>query len=180
MMHFSTVLNGLEQQVIDLFSATFAASEGAGEGAIIGGLVRRLLAGTAPRDIRPFLAEEGGAVIGAAIFTRLTYAGDPRTVFLLSPMAVATERQGGGIGQALLRHALAGLRAEGVDVVMTYGDPAFYGRVGFRPLDVADAPAPHPLSQPEGWVGQSLSDAEMTPLRGRPACVAALDDPGFW
>ncbi|SIO32335.1 Acetyltransferase (GNAT) domain-containing protein [Rhodovulum sp. ES.010] len=152
-MEFSTGFQGREQKVVDLFRATFTASEGAAEGALIGGLVRRQMSDTAPEDIRVFTAWENGALIGGAVFTRLTYAHDPRTVFVLSPMAVATDRQGEGIGQALLRHALADLRMQGVDVAITYGAPAFYGRVGFLPPSDTTAPttdhgprplAPHP------------------------------------
>lgn len=179
-MQFSTEVNGRERDLIDLFTATFAASEGAEEGALIGGLVRDQLAGTAPDDIRVFLAEANGALIAGAVFTRLTYAGDPRAVFLLAPMAVAPDRQGQGIGQALLRHALASLRAKGVDVAMTYGDPAFYGKVGFGPMSRTTAPAPLALRHPEGWIGQSLTGTDPRPLLGPCTCVSALDDPTFW
>jgi predicted N-acetyltransferase YhbS len=179
-MEFSKNFQGCEQEIADLFAATFAASEGAEEGALIGGLVRNLLSGTAEPDLFVFTALEGTTIVGAAIFTRLTYARDPRRVFILSPMAVATDRQGEGIGQSLLIHALAALREAGVDVAMTYGDPAFYGKVGFMPMTEAAAPAPLPLSHPEGWMGQSLTGAEMTPLQGPCTCVAALNDPAFW
>ena len=179
-MEFSNIVEGSEQEIVDLFTATFTASEGAEEGALIGGLVRELLGNTAPGDIRVFTAREEDRPAGAAVFTRLRYDGDTRTVFLLSPMAVATDRQGEGVGQALLRHALAALREEGVDVAMTYGDPAFYGRVGFKPVSEDTAPPPQPLSQPEGWIGQSLTGPELTPLGGRCTCVAALNDPAFW
>lgn len=179
-MKFSNVSDGAEQAVIDLFTATFAASEGAAEGAMIGGLVARQLAETPPDDIRVFTAWDGATPVGGAVFTRLAYPDDPRAVVLLSPMAVATDRQGQGIGQALLRHALAALRAERVDVAMTYGDPAFYGKVGFMPVSLSTVPPPHPLSQPEGWVGQSLTGKALPPLKGPCTCVAALDDPAFW
>jgi predicted N-acetyltransferase YhbS len=179
-MIFSDAISGREQEITDLFTATFTASEGVEEGALISGLVRDQMEGTAPDDIRVFTAWETGTLIGCAVFTRLTYAGDPRRVFLLSPMAVATDRQGEGIGHALLRHALAALREEGVDVAMTYGDPAFYGRVGFVPLSEATAPAPLALSHPEGWIGQSLTGAKLTPLPGPSTCVAALNDPRLW
>ena len=136
---------------------------------------------TTPKgDIQVFTAEDDGRLIGAAIFTRLRYADDPRCVFILSPMAVATDRQGEGVGQALLTHALSALRAQRVDVAITYGDPDFYGKTGFAPLLEATAPAPQPLSHPEGWIGQSLSEAPLTPLPGPSACVAALNDPAYW
>jgi predicted N-acetyltransferase YhbS len=93
---------------------------------------------------------------------------------------VATDHQGKGIGQGLLSHGLAALRRAGVDIVMTYGDPSYYAKVGFMPVSEADAAAPYKLNQPEGWLGQSLTDHPMTPLKGPSRCVAALNDPVYW
>jgi predicted N-acetyltransferase YhbS/nitroreductase len=177
---FATWAGGRDERIVDLFTASFSDAEGEQEGAAIRSLVRDLLDGTDPADIEVFTAEDDGTLIGAAIFTRLRYLRDDRAVFLLSPMAVATERQGLGIGQDLLRHALQVLRAGGVDVVITYGDPDFYGHVGFEPLSEETARAPLPLSRPEGWLGLALSESPLTPLRGPSACVAALTDPYHW
>lgn len=179
-MEFSNAWSGKEHRIIDMFADTFSASEGADEGAVIGDLVRKLLADTPRRDIHVFLAEENGALAGAAIFSRLTYADDTREVFILSPMAIATNRQGQGVGQALLTHALKELREAGVDVAITYGDPAFYGKVGFQPMTQATAASPLPLSQPHGWIGQSLAETTLAPLKGACTCVAALNDPAIW
>lgn len=171
---------GREGRIVDLFTATFTASEGAEEGATIGALVHRLLSGTAPADIRVFTALDGDRPVGGVIFTRLRFADDPRPAVLLSPMAVIPDRQGEGIGQALIRHGLAALRAEGVELAMTYGDPAFYGRVGFQPVTPATVPPPFPLSQPVGWIGQSLTDADLPILPGPSRPVDALNDPTLW
>ena len=59
-MEFSTGFKGREQEIIEVFSAVFTASEGAEEGALIGGLVRRLLGGTAEEDLFVFTAEDAG------------------------------------------------------------------------------------------------------------------------
>jgi putative acetyltransferase len=99
---------------------------------------------------------------------------------MMAPVAVATAHQSKGIGRRLITHALDALRQEGVDIAVTYGDPAFYGRVGFEPVSEADLPAPQPLNQPQGWIAQSLTDEPLTPLSGPAACVAAFDDPALW
>jgi predicted N-acetyltransferase YhbS len=177
---FSTGFQGRERAIVDLFIATFAASEGAEEGALIGDLARNLLRRTPDDDLFVFTAEEAGEVVGAIVFSRLTYAQDERTVFLLAPVAVATDRQRTGIGRRLIAHGLAALRREGVDVALTYGDPAYYARVGFTPITDAFAPAPFELKHPEGWLGQSLTERELTPLAGPSRCVEALTDPVFW
>jgi len=179
-MRISETCAGREEAIIHLFTASFTASEGAAEGALIGDLARKLLLGTAGKDLHVFTADGATGPVAAAIFTRLAFARDGRTVLLLSPMAVAPGHQRRGVGQALLRHALARLRAGGVDVVMTYGDPAFYGKVGFRPVSETTVPAPLPLSRPEGWIGQALTRERIAPFAGPCSCAPALHDPVFW
>lgn len=167
-----TTFAGQEAEIAAFFSETFAASDGPEEGAVLGRLVQRLMAETPASDLRYFAL---GHIDGAIFFSRLVYDGDPREVFLLSPVAVATARQKQGIGQRLLRKGLAALEA---DVVLTYGDPAYYSRVGFRAVSVAHAPAPFPLRFPHGW--QAFAAGEIAPFHGPPRCVAAFDDPTLW
>lgn len=171
---------GREQALIELFATTFTASEGADEGALIGDLVRDLLTETPTDDIRVFCAEGEGNAIGAAIFTRLTYSDDPHIVFLLSPMAVVPGCQRQGIGQALLSYALGALRSEGIQIAITYGDPNYYGRVGFLPITEEQARAPLPLSYRHGWIGQCLTEEQMPVLRGLSTCVSALNRSDVW
>lgn len=170
---------GLAYEMADLCAATFTASEGTGEGALIGELARRLVAETPVKDLRVFTARDDGGLVGGIVFSRLSYEGDARTVFVLGPVAVATDRQGQGIGQRLIAHGLDALRQESVDIAVTYGDPAFYSRSGFQPIAQATMPAPFPLQHPEGWQGQSLTETPMT-FAGPARCVVALDDPAFW
>ncbi|MDE0696754.1 MAG: N-acetyltransferase [Boseongicola sp.] len=179
-MELSAGCKGKEQEVIDLLSAAFAASEGAEEGALIGDLVRNLLATTADADIHVFTVREERSLIGAIIFSRLTYDQDDRTVFLLGPVGVTTDRQGARIGQRLLTHGISALRKNGVDVAMTYGDPNYYSKVGFRPVTEEFARAPFKLKYPKGWLGQFLTDGKMTPLNGPSRCVEAFHRPDYW
>lgn len=53
-------------------------------------------------------------------------------VLVLSPLGVLPERQGQGIGSALVRAALARAEELGSPVVFLEGDPGYYGRLGFR------------------------------------------------
>ena len=142
--------------------------------------MHRLIAETPAEKLRVFSAWEDDAILGGIFFTSLTYPNDPRTVFMMSPVAVATAHQGRKIGQRLIASGLEALRQEGVDIAVTYGDPAFYGRVGFKPVSEATLPAPQPLQQPQGWIAQSLKDAPLSPVRGPANCVAAFDDPALW
>lgn len=171
---------GRNDQIAQLFKDTFTASEGADEGALIHALSNDLLTTTPADDLRIFTADDTDTLCGCAIFTRLRFANDPRVAFLLSPMAVATEHQGKGVGQKLLTHALNALRDEGVEIAVTYGDPNFYGRVGFAPVSTDTVPAPQPLSMPQGWIAHSLTDAPLTPFAGPSICAPALNNPEFW
>ncbi|TVP84136.1 MAG: N-acetyltransferase [Thioalkalivibrio sp.] len=179
-MEFQTGHKGREAEIIDLFTTAFTASEGEEEGALIGELARNLLGSTDEKDRAVFTAEDDGTIIGAIVFSRLTYEQDERTVFVLAPVAVATDQQGKGIGQRLLTHGLTSLRSAGVDIVVTYGDPNYYARVGFLPVSEAEARAPFPLNHPEGWMAQSLTERVMAPLKGPSRCVQALNHSAFW
>ncbi|MCT4553152.1 MAG: GNAT family N-acetyltransferase [Pelagimonas sp.] len=163
-----------------LFLETFTASEGAEAGAVIRDLVAEMLSSVNAKDMYVFSALQEGEMLASILFTRMTYPDDTRTVFILSPVAVATGQQGKGIGQKLITYALGVLRQEGVDVALTYGDIRFYEKVGFALITEAEASPPVPLQYPEGWLGQALSGAQFTPLSGPSRCVAALSDPSHW
>jgi predicted N-acetyltransferase YhbS len=101
-------------------------------------------------------------------------------VFILAPVAVHADHQGMGIGRALITHGLRELEKHGVRFVTTYGDPSFYSKVGFRSISPKAIEPPLPLSQPEGWLGQSLTDEPVETISGHCTCVKALDNPVYW
>ena len=170
----------LAPQIIKVFHNSFSASEGEAEGMLIRTLVEHLLENTPEPDIFIFAALHHDTVIGCAIFSRLTYSDDVRNVFILSPMAVHPDHQNKSIGQTLLRESITALKDHGIDILMTYGDPSFYGKIGFLPVTEQVAPPPFPLSKPIGWIGQSLHNSEIAPLQGSCTCVSALNNPAIW
>lgn len=165
--------------IVELFVSTFTGSEGEAEGKLVGNLVKEMIAGSYGRDMCGFAAVDGEEIVGAIFFSRLVFERDI-DVFILSPVAVRGDHQGRGIGQSLIDHGLREMKKRGVKIVTTYGDPAFYSRVGFRPLSRDVIPAPHELSQPEGWLGQSLDGDPIEKIPGPCSCVKALDDPAYW
>ena len=179
-MRYQQGFDGQEAALIELFTAVFAASEGAAEGQLIGTLVETLMGNSPADQITSFTAWDADTLTGGIFFTRLEYAADPRKVWLLAPVGVRTDRQGKGIGQALLRHGLDAMAAAGAEAAVTYGDPAYYGQVGFRPVSEADVPPPYPLSMPQGWQLCPLSGQEVEPLKGNSRCAPAFDDPALW
>ncbi|MFD4658029.1 GNAT family N-acetyltransferase [Kitasatospora sp. NPDC058444] len=72
-----------------------------------------------------------GLVIGHALLTRLR-VGDGRGL-ALAPVAVAPEWQRRGVGELVVRAALAAAEEAGEKLVVVLGDPEYYGRFGFAP-----------------------------------------------
>ncbi|MBW4466256.1 MAG: N-acetyltransferase [Pegethrix bostrychoides GSE-TBD4-15B] len=167
------------QAIVLLFTSVFAKSEGEDEGALIGQLAKELLEKTDEHDLYCFTAVNNGQIVGSIFFSRLDFENGIES-FILGPVAVHNDHQGKGIGQALINHGLSELKRRGVSVAITYGDPGFYKKVGFRPISHDSIKAPFPLSQPAGWLGQSLSGNFIETLSGNCTCVEALSDPKYW
>ncbi|MFC3192860.1 GNAT family N-acetyltransferase [Marinicella sediminis] len=166
-------------KVINLLARVFKAAEGPAEGQVIGQLVSRLIAETPADDLLVCVTFDQEQLVGAVFFSRLQVPGGDKA-FLLSPMAVATEAQGKGLGQALIQYGLDLLRSHEVALVVTYGDPAFYKKTGFQPITQAQIPPPFPLSQPIGWLAQSLIQRSIPEFRNAIICVPAFNDPSLW
>jgi len=169
-----------ESDIFDLFVTTFSASEGPDEGAVIGTLVRDMMETTPTQDLFVWSAYEGKELLGCIFFSRLVFAQDERTAFILSPVAVKPTCQNTGVGQKLIAHGLDKLRENRIDFVTTYGDPNYYAKVGFRQITEEFASPPLELSFPEGWLGQSLTGADERPMTGASSCVSALNKPELW
>jgi putative acetyltransferase len=88
------------------------------------------------------VAEADGAVVGHVVATR-GVVGD-RPALGLGPVAVHPDRQGRGIGTALVHALLGAAEARDEELVALLGDPAFYGRFGFVPAAGEGVEAPDP------------------------------------
>ena len=95
-------------------------------------------------------------------------------------MAVATEYQGKGYGQSLITHSLNELKKQNIALVMTYGDPKFYGKTGFVPVTESQIKAPQKMEHPHGWLGQMLDQTSIPTLESKPTTVEALNKPELW
>lgn len=167
-------------QIVDLFASVFADSEGAEEGEIIRILSYNLIAKTEQQSLFVFCAYEDSLLVGAVIFSRMWYDAEKRVIYLLSPLAIKTSYQGKGIGQRLVRYGLTVLREHGVDAVITYGSPDYYGKTGFQQITSKTAKPPYELQHPHGWLAQSLGQGMLDPIKGSAKCVAAFENPNYW
>lgn len=169
----------MTQEVITLFTDVFAKAEGSSEGKVIGHLVSNLISTTQLDELIGCVASDHDKIVGAIFFSRFVVANN-QLAFILSPVAIATEEQGKGVGQKLIRYGLDHLSSKDVSLVLTYGDPAYYTKTGFEQIDEQMIQAPFPLSQPIGWLAQPLNGGSLTPITGPTQCVDALSDERYW
>jgi predicted N-acetyltransferase YhbS len=93
------------QEITRLFTSVFTSSEGDKEGRLIGNLASELSLEIDNQEIICFGTYEEESIIGVIFFTRLRFNGALQ-VYMLAPVAVSTEHQGKGIGQALIKYGL--------------------------------------------------------------------------
>ena len=90
------------------------------------------------------VAVQGGKIIGHVAFSPVKIDSGPEDWFGLGPVSVHPDRQGAGVGKALIDHGLARLRERNAQGCVVLGDPSYYARFGFVSdprLSYADVPA---------------------------------------
>ncbi|WGV98689.1 N-acetyltransferase [Vibrio sp. YMD68] len=169
------------QEISTLFNHTFSDSEGKEEGALIAKLAEDFFTLPANKeDLYTFVAQdENERIVGSIFFSRLTFPNG-ENIFLLAPVAVATDCHGQGVGQGLIQFGLETLKEKGVTVVITYGDINFYSKTGFAPISQDLIQSPRDLSYPDGWLARSLVGETIPKVAGKPACLKAIDNPIYW
>lgn len=78
------------------------------------------------------VAEENGKIIGHVALSPVKVSSGASDWFGLGPISVWPDRQGHGIGSALMKAALAELQHLGGVGCVVLGDPGYYGRFGFK------------------------------------------------
>lgn len=178
-MNLTTFTPSQAKSIIDLYTQVFTDSEGPDEGQLIGDLVKNLINTTEPQDLVGFIAQDEIELLGCIFFTKVKFE-EGETAWLLSPVAVATNQQGAGLGQELIEFGLAQLKKRKAGLTLTYGDPAYYSRVGFKQINEELIQPPYKLSQPVGWIAQMLDGSELQKIKGKAQCVMAFQDSIYW
>jgi putative acetyltransferase len=78
------------------------------------------------------VAALGGQVVGHVAISPVTISDGTGDWFGLGPVSVVPRYQRRGLGSRLVRDALVRLRAAGGRGCVLVGEPAYYGRFGFR------------------------------------------------
>lgn len=86
------------------------------------------------------VAVAGDAVVGHVLLSPMSA---PFRALGLAPLSVVPEHQKQGVGAALMNAALAQARQGGWCAVFVLGDPAYYGRFGFRADRAAGFSSPY-------------------------------------
>lgn len=77
--------------------------------------------------------DDEGGVVGYAAFSPVDVAGEDRQWVGLAPLAVDESLRRQGLGEKLIYEGLDSLNEFSYAAVVVLGDPAYYGRFGFKP-----------------------------------------------
>lgn len=178
-MQYTALGKSHHTEIAALFTESFTTAAGEEEGNLVGGLSGELATGIDDKTILCFGAYEQKALVGGLFFTQLQFEESVK-VYMLAPVAVSSTRQKQGVGQALIRYGINEMKKRCVDFVMTYGDPAYYSKVGFEPASETVIKAPLTMSMPQGWQVCRLNGGDTPVLASRPKCVAPFDNSVYW
>ena len=88
-----------------------------------------------------FVIEADGVIIGNIVFSKAQVTdanGIAREVITFGPVTILPDYQKRGLGRKLIRHAIQAATEMGFKAILIYGDPRFYGRLGFRAAEKYD------------------------------------------
>ncbi|WP_299471552.1 N-acetyltransferase [uncultured Roseibium sp.] len=138
-------------------------------------LVNELLAGS--DRLLSLAAVQNKRLVGHVIFTYCSVEPCGRVVALLGPLCAAPANQKQGVGSKLVRRGF-----EQLDAIhaMVLGDPAYYGRFGFKADDLVETPCPIPSEWKEAWQSVRLGGDMDEKLAGTLVVPKAWNDPALW
>jgi putative acetyltransferase len=127
--HVRSAESSDHEQIIEVVRQAFTkdGSDGAEEVDI----VRKTWELSAALPGLELVVADGDRVVGHVVAATADLNGV--TVPAVAPLSVVPERQGVGVGSALMTTLLERAEADGWPMVAILGDPAYYGRFGFEP-----------------------------------------------
>jgi predicted N-acetyltransferase YhbS len=91
-----------------------------------------------------FTARIGTLLVGSVRLSPIRI-GDDGKALLLGPLTVEPPFRERGVGQALIKHALAEATAQGHRLVLLVGDESYYGKSGFKRIPPGRVVMPGPV-----------------------------------
>lgn len=127
------------------------------------------------------VAETDGVVVGHAAFSPVSIEGSAALMgYILAPLGVRPAFQRRGIGAELVRSGQQLLTQTGVHILFVYGDPGYYGSLGFGAEPADRYMPPYRLRYPFGWQAIVLNRFSIESTSRKVRCVASLCDPVLW
>ncbi|MDC0325592.1 N-acetyltransferase [bacterium] len=152
-----------------------------GENQMIAELAVNLLLCECTPEIVSLVAEKNNKVVAHTAFSPVIVNNDESfRVYILSPLGVMPHYQNGGLGTKLIEKGKQDLSAMGVDVLLVYGDPMYYGRFGFGAKVAERYIPPFKLNYPHGWLGAALNNCDIGKPPVQISCVNALSHQMLW
>jgi len=130
--------------------------------------------------ILSLVAERDNEIIGNVIFSSVNIEGvEGVSAYILAPLAVTRFAQRSGIGTQLINKGLEILKERGAEIVLVYGDPNYYMRIGFKAGH--NLKPPYKLKYPEeAWMAQELVEGTLSKTQGIVQCASSLNSPEYW
>ena len=144
-------------------------------------LVAELVSETTNPTIKSLVTEVDNHIVGYVSYSPIFLKCEtPISGYILSPLAVSPEHQKRGIGSNLINSGIEMLTRDGVDVLLVYGDPSYYGRFGFKEEIGRSFIPPYTLQYPFGWLGMKLNETIAFGQSINFKCVSALSKSSLW
>ncbi|MEH6591662.1 MAG: N-acetyltransferase [Halioglobus sp.] len=90
------------------------------------------------------VAEDSDGIVGHVALSPVTISDNSSNWYGLGPISVLPNEQGKGIGSLLMREAITQLNKSNANGCVLLGDPNYYHRFGFKPIEglvLPDVPA---------------------------------------
>jgi len=164
------------EQILKVISSAFEENESE----IIKKLVTDLSREKCFPLVRSLVFEQDREVIGYISFSPIYMESNNVSGYLLAPLAVSPKYQKKGIGRNLINTGIKILIKDNVDVLLVYGDPAYYKRFGFNEEIGKKFIPPFSLEYPFGWLGLSINDTNIPKQSNKFKCVEAFNKKELW
>lgn len=176
-MHIRIATNQDHDAILETYLSAFPADENE----LVSKLAIELLSEESKPETFALVAEVNEKLVAHVAFSLVKIENnDDVQGYILAPLAVSSAYQKQGIGSALIERGMQLLAEKGVNILFVYGDPAYYGRFGFR-ADAAEPFVPaYPLQYSFGWQAIMLNSFDIKDKSVSIVCVDALNDPRLW
>ena len=125
--------------------------------------------------------EEEKRIVGAIAFTPVFFdSSSAISAYILAPLAVHNTYQKNGIATNLINKAKKDLSDKGIDALLVYGDPSYYGKHGFEVELGKHFIPPYKPEYEFGWQALMLSSTQIENAEFHFTCVEALSDATLW